>query len=293
MSRGLDYRGLSYEENLKNALVWKRELFTNPRDYNRMIGAIRLERYEWQYFKGLAFTDPYFASHAHDQILKEAKMAIGEIKQMVSENKDLGTKLDNLILEYEEKEEFLFDQIKAGFTQSGIISSVSYGRRMSVQQKINSWTELINGSLLKAIAAYENNGQELNLTGENVLYCFLMSKELYAEIKNAPLIRTRLSRKDWERRYTGKSEKYDKGEDSPDFIKLEEEFAKAFYQRKGSKMGISTAILEAFDKAFNDIKIFGGERTRYLEEINTSYRGLIKKTNGIMDYKIIPYIFFS
>lgn len=278
----------AYQENLRNALVWKRELFTNPRDYNRMIGAIRRNRYEWQYFNGLAFTDPYFAAHAHDQILREAQMAVAEMKKMTDKQGDLVMNLDLLISGFEKEEMSLFEHLKTKLSAVGLPSTATYSPRMRVQQKVDNWSELLNGPLQQAIANFQNNGVQLNkLKGQEVLYCFLMSRELYDEIKNTPLIRMRLSRKDWERAYTGKSEKYDKGQDSPEFRALEDEFAKAFYKKRGAKDGISTAILAAFKAAFNDIKIFGEEQKNYLNFINNSFLEMKKKTGGKTDYSII------
>jgi len=106
-----------------------------------------------------------------------------------------------------------------------------------------------------------------------------MSNELYEELKNSPFLRTRLSRHDWEKAYTGETTRYDKGEESEEMKALEEEFYQAFIADRRSSTSIRSAVWSAMDKALSEASLGLDEleKGKYLKIINKSYGDLVTK----------------
>lgn len=269
---------------------WAKNLFVSTAPYNRMVGAIRRQRYEWQYFEGMAFLTDY--TQIQYDIAAEAYAAIEELKEEMREGSDLMKRLDEKIKEYEQQEYWLYQRLLGRLKFKTTPTWVLPASGGTVQEKINSWDYLFLAPILTAVNEQDET-EGIVLEGEDAIYCFLMSNELYEELKNSPFLRTRLSRHDWEKAYTGETTRYDKGEESEEMKALEEEFYQAFVADRRSSTSIRSAIWNAMDNALSEASLGLDEleKGKYLKIINKSYGDLVSKVKKNpaqnTDYKYI------
>lgn len=271
---------------------WAQNLFVSKAPYNRMTGAIRRQQYEWQYFEGMAFLTTY--TQIQYDIMAEAAAAIEELRNEMRDEVDLIKKIDEKIKEYENYEYQLYHTLLSKLKLTGSPSWVLPAHDATIQQKINSWDYLFLAPILDRINSQSGQNGGIVLENDDALYCFLMSTELYDELKSSSFLRTRLSRHDWERAYTGQTSKYDQGRESDEAMReLEEEFYQAFTATRNADNSIRKAIYNAMDAALSDatLGLELSEKTRYLNIINRSYGELVTKVKKNpaqnTDYKYI------
>ena len=229
-----------------------------PEAYGDMVSSIVAKDAKYQYFEGMAFTTTW--AQIQNKIKAEARQEykIWQQEQIKYGKKDLIVKLVSKKEKYQGVEQDLwYSLVKSLARMEGYGDHITQLKNFPGQypiggesrEKIRFWDWLMFYQILTRANA---RGGFASLDEQSQAYCVIKSDEMYDYLKNVPQIKTRLSRKDWEKGLGRGKSFYDLDDDKKMAV-LEKEMQDALMKRENSKGSIDALAASAIEEMTKQI----------------------------------------
>lgn len=260
-----------------------------PEAYGNMVSSIVAKDAKYQYFEGMAFTTTW--AKIQNKIKAEARQEykIWQEEQIKYGKKDLVVKLTSKKEKYQGVEQDLwYALVKELSRTEGYGDNISQLKNFpgqypvggAAKDKIRFWDWLM---FYRVLTRANGRGGFSTLDSQSQTYCVIRSKEMYNYLRNVPQIKTRLSRKDWEKGLGRRKSFYDLDDDKKMAI-LEKEMQDALMKRKDSKGSIdalTTLAIKELEKEIQDKFLESFSADEYITLASEGLGKVKKKIKGM------------